>query len=41
MPATLAYADVTLPRIRFICDPERPAYEGTVKVAASQGKQPQ
>jgi hypothetical protein len=41
MTATLAYADVTLPRIRFICDPERPAYEGTVKVAASQGKQPQ
>ena len=42
MTATLAYADVTLPRIRFICDPERPAYEGTIKVAAaSQPRQSQ
>jgi Acetoacetate decarboxylase (ADC) len=34
MTATLAYCDVTLPRIRYVCDPDRPAYEGTVRVAA-------
>ena len=34
MTATLAYCDVTLPRIRYICDPERPAYEGTTKVGS-------
>jgi hypothetical protein len=34
MTATLAYCDVTLPRIRYICDPERPAYEGTTRVGS-------
>jgi hypothetical protein len=29
-----AVADITLPRIRFICDPERPAFQGTTRVAA-------
>jgi hypothetical protein len=33
MTATLAACDVTLPRIRYVCDPSRPAYEGTIKVA--------
>ena len=35
MTATLAFCDVTLPRIRYVCDPLRPAYEGTTKVATS------
>ncbi len=35
MTATLAFCDVTLPRIRYVCDPLRPANEGTTKVAAS------
>lgn len=35
MTATLAFCDVTLPRIRYVCDPLRPAYEGTTRVAAS------
>jgi hypothetical protein len=33
MTATMACCDVTLPRIRYVCDPDRPAYEGTVRVA--------
>jgi hypothetical protein len=33
MTATLAHCDLTLPRIRYVCDPDRPAYEGTVRVA--------
>jgi hypothetical protein len=35
-PISISYAvaDITLPRIRFICDPERPAFQGTTKVAA-------
>jgi hypothetical protein len=35
MTATLAWCDVTLPRIRYVCDPLRPAHEGTTRVAAS------
>lgn len=35
MTATLAFCDVTLPRIRYVCDPLRPANEGTTRVAAS------
>jgi hypothetical protein len=35
-PISISYAvaDITLPRIRYICDPERPAFQGTTKVAA-------
>jgi hypothetical protein len=35
-PISMSYAvaDIALPRIRFICDPERPAFQGTTKVAA-------
>jgi hypothetical protein len=29
-----AVADIALPTIRFICDPERPAFQGTTRVAA-------
>ncbi len=32
--ASFATADVTLPKIRYICDPELPAMQGTTKVAA-------
>jgi len=32
--ASFATAEVTLPRIRYICDPEVPALQGTTKVAA-------
>jgi Acetoacetate decarboxylase (ADC) len=32
--ASFAVADVTLPRIRYICNPELPAMQGTTKVAA-------
>jgi len=32
--ATFATADVTLPKIRYICNPELPAMQGTTKVAA-------
>lgn len=32
--ATFAVAEVTLPKIRYICDPEKPAMKGTTKVAA-------
>ena len=32
--ATFTTADVTLPKIRYICDPELPAMQGTTKVAA-------
>ena len=32
--ASFAVAEVTLPRIRYICDPELPAMQGTTKVAA-------
>lgn len=35
-PISMSYAvaDIALPRIRFICDPERPAFQGTTRVAA-------
>jgi len=35
-PISISYAvaDIALPRIRYICDPERPAFQGTTKVAA-------
>ncbi len=32
--ASFATADVTLPRVRYICNPELPAMQGTTKVAA-------
>jgi hypothetical protein len=32
--ASYAVADVTLPKIRYICNPELPAMQGTTKVAA-------
>lgn len=32
--SSFATADVTLPRIRYICNPELPAMQGTTKVAA-------
>jgi hypothetical protein len=32
--ASFAICDVTLPKIRYICDPGRPAFQGTTKVAA-------
>jgi Acetoacetate decarboxylase (ADC) len=32
--ACFAVGDATLPRIRYICDPELPALQGTTKVAA-------
>jgi hypothetical protein len=32
--SNFATADVTLPRIRYICNPELPAMQGTTKVAA-------
>lgn len=32
--ATYAVAEVKLPKIRYICDPEKPAMQGTTKVAA-------
>ena len=32
--ASFAVADVTLPKIRYICNPELPAMQGTTKVAA-------
>jgi hypothetical protein len=32
--ATYATADVTLPRLRYVCNPELPALQGTSKVAA-------
>jgi Acetoacetate decarboxylase (ADC) len=32
--ATFTTAEVTLPKIRYICDPELPAMQGTTKVAA-------
>jgi acetoacetate decarboxylase len=32
--ATFTTCDVTLPRIRYVCDPERPAIQSTIKVAA-------
>lgn len=32
--ASFATADVTLPKIRYICNPELPAMQGTTKVAA-------
>ena len=32
--ATYTVCDVTLPKIRYICDPGKPAYFGTTKVAA-------
>ncbi len=32
--ATFTTADVTLPKIRYICNPELPAMQGTTKVAA-------
>lgn len=32
--ASLATCDVTLPKIRYVCDPVRPALQGTTKVAA-------
>jgi hypothetical protein len=35
MTATLAFCDVTLPRIRYVCDPLRPAYEATTRVTSS------
>lgn len=31
--ATYAVCDITLPRIRYICDPDVPAMQGTTKVA--------
>lgn len=35
-PISMSYAiaDIALPKIRFICDPERPAFQGTTRVAA-------
>jgi hypothetical protein len=32
--ACFTTADVTLPKIRYICNPELPAMKGTTKVAA-------
>lgn len=32
--ATFAVADVTLPQLRYVCNPELPALQGTTKVAA-------
>lgn len=32
--ASFAIADVTLPRLRYTCNPELPALQGTIKVAA-------
>lgn len=32
--ASFTICDVTLPRIRYICDPDKPAFQGTTKVAA-------
>jgi hypothetical protein len=32
--ASFAVADVSLPKIRYICDPDLPAMQGTTKVAA-------
>ena len=32
--ASFAKCDVTLPKIRYVVDPERPALQGTTKVAA-------
>ena len=32
--ASFGVAEVTLPKIRYICDPELPAMQGTTKVAA-------
>ncbi len=34
MAASFTIADVTLPKIRYICNPEIPAIQGTTKVAA-------
>lgn len=35
-PISISYAvaDIALPKIRYICDPERPAFQGTTQVAA-------
>lgn len=35
-PISVSYgiADVAMPKIRYICDPERPAFQGTTQVAA-------
>jgi hypothetical protein len=32
--ATFAVCDMTMPKIRYVCDPNRPALQGTTKVAA-------
>jgi len=32
--ASFATVDMTLPKIRYVCDPEKPALQGTTKVAA-------
>lgn len=32
--ATYVTCDVTLPKLRYVCDPERPAMQGTTKIAA-------
>jgi len=32
--ASFATADMTLPRLRYICNPEMPAIHGTTKIAA-------
>ncbi len=32
--SSFAVCDMTLPKIRYICDPDRPAFQGTTKVAA-------
>ena len=32
--ASFAICDVTLPKLRYVCDPELPALQGTTKVAA-------
>jgi hypothetical protein len=32
--ATFTTADVTLPKLRYVCNPELPAMQGTTKVAA-------
>ena len=32
--ASFAVAEITLPKIRYICNPDLPAMEGTTKLAA-------
>ena len=32
--ASFAICDVKLPKLRYVCDPELPALQGTTKVAA-------